>query len=87
MAMGTGKARRADVVLPPLKEDRLEVLAEKPLHQRDVFVEKLLLQVDRVGAHQCLAPRSLGMEDGGQQVGEGFTNTGSRLHHEVGTSG
>ena len=70
MAVSACKPRRADIVLPTLQENRLEIPANQSLHQRDVLVEKLLLQVDRVGTHQRLAPRPLRMEDRRQQIGQ-----------------
>ena len=54
-AAGSRKAGGADVVLATLKENGLYFLAQQSGGERDVLVEELFLQVDGVGAHECLA--------------------------------
>jgi hypothetical protein len=82
-----GEPGGADIILTPLQENRLEVLSGQPLHQGDVLVEKLLLEIDRVRADESLASRPLGMEDGGEQVGQRLADAGSRLNDQMGAAG
>ena len=79
----SGKACGADVVLPPLEQDGLEVLSDHTPDQWDILVQKLLLQVDGVCADEGLAARPPRMQNGGKEVGEGFAHASSGLHDQM----
>ncbi len=73
----------AEVVLPPLPEHRLELHGEQLAEDRDVLVDELLLEIDRVGGEHRLFPLLLSEKDRRDEVGERFADARSRLHDEV----
>ena len=70
MAECAGQAGGADVVLTPLEQDSLKLLSDQTTNQWDILVKQLFLEIDGMGADQCLASRPDGVKNGGYQVGE-----------------
>ena len=78
-----GQARRAEIILPPLEQYRLELVGNDFLHERNVLEHELLLQRDRVGADHRLALRPHRMQRRRHQVGEGFSNACACFDHKM----
>ncbi len=76
-------ALAAAVILPPLQQRRLELHRQQRLQRRDVLIDELLLEIDRVRGNHRLPPRAHGVQDRWNQVGERFPDARSRLHHEM----
>ena len=83
VADGPLQASGAEIVLPSLQQDGLGIAPGDRLGQGDVLVEKLFLEIDRVGADEGLPPRARGMQDGRDEVGKGLPDAGSRLNDQV----
>ena len=69
--------------MPPLQQYRLELIGNEFLHEWNIFIHQLLLQGDRVGADHRLALCANRVECSGHQIGQGFSDTCPRLHHQV----
>ena len=78
-----GQARRAEVILPPLQQHRLELVGHDFLHERNVLEHELLLERDRMGADHRLALRPHRVQRRRHKVSEGFSNACARFDHEV----
>ena len=83
VADGPLEASGAEIVLSSLQQDGLRIAPGDRLGQRDVLVEKLFLEIDRVGADEGLPSRARRMQDGRNKVGKGLPDAGSRLNDQV----
>ena len=82
---GAGELEPAQrqVVVPPLDQDRAELVGDHRPQQRNVLLDELLLQVDRVGGnHHPLLVLDDPL-DGGDQVREALAHAGSRLDQQT----
>jgi hypothetical protein len=74
---------RAKIILPAFHERRLELEGQHLLENRDVFVEKLFLQIDRVGGNDRLLFLLDRVEDRRRQIRDRLPYPRSRLHHQM----
>lgn len=75
--------RRAQIVVPSLGERGLEFDAGQLPEQRDVLVDQLFLQIDRLGRNQRRPRREAGTVDERNQISEALADPGRRLDAEV----
>ena len=75
------QSRGAQVVATALEQLGFE-LADDLLHDRDVLVDELLLQIDRVRADDRLALGFQRVRHGGQQVGQRLADASRGFDHE-----
>ena len=80
---GAGQAARAEVVLPAFEQGGLEFFVQQLLQDRDVLVDELLLQIDRVRGHDRFLLLLQRVDDGGTQVGERFADARAGLDDQV----
>ncbi len=83
VAHGALQPQRAEIILAALQQHRLELLWQQILHERDVLVEKLLLQVDRMGRDERLAVLRQRVKNRRHEVGETLAHAGARLDDEM----
>jgi hypothetical protein len=81
--MARSQPQRAEIILAALEQHRLEFGRQELLHERDVLVEKLLLQIDRVGRDEGLAVLRQRVKNRRHEVGEAFAHAGARLDDEM----
>jgi hypothetical protein len=82
LSEGTLETGGAEVILSTFEQGGLESHRQDFLHQGDVLVDELFLEVDGVGADEGLAFLGDGMEGCGDEVGEGFADSGAGFDHE-----
>ena len=75
--------QRAEIILAALEQHRLEFGRQQLLHERDVLVEKLLLQIDRVGRDERLAVLRQRVENRRHEIGEALAHARARLDDEM----
>ena len=82
-----GPALQAEVVAPPLERRDAQRLAldarQQRLHDRQVLLDQLLLQADRVGRHDDALAAAQGLQRRGHQIRQRLAGTGPRLDDEV----
>jgi hypothetical protein len=72
------------IVLPAL-EKRGFKRTNQPAHNRDIFVQQLFLEADRMGRNNRLSTMFQRKENGWYQVCQRLPNTRPRLNHEMAT--
>ena len=84
-AMGHGAFQPpgAEIILAALQQHRLERLRQQLLHDGNVLVKELLLEIDRVGRDERLAVFRLRVQDGRDQVREAFADARAGLDDEM----
>ena len=78
VAHGALEAQRAEIILTALEEHGLEFSRHELLHERNVLVIELLLQIDGVGGDERLAVFRERVEDGRGRGKRGFYRRRSR---------
>ena len=74
---------RAKIILPALHQRGLELDRQDLLQDRDVLVEQLLLQIDRLRRDDGFFLLLEGEQDRRDEVGDRFSHAGSGFHHQV----
>lgn len=80
---GLAQATGAQVVGAPLQHRKTEIHRKHLLQDRQVFLHQLLLQIDGVGGNHRLLLATNGKQNGRDQVGKTFTDTGAGLHQQM----
>ena len=77
------QAARTNVILPPFHQRRFKLDRENFLHDRNVFVQQLFLQVDGVSGNNRLLLLLDRKKRGRDEIGERFADAGAGFNHEV----
>ena len=80
---GALEAARTEIILPAFHQRRLKLNRQNLLHDRNVLVQKLLLQVDRVGRNDRLLLLLVREQHRRHEVGERFADPGAGLDDEM----
>src|SRR5262245_47504058 len=74
-----------EVIVPPLEHGVGELDRQYLVEQREILLNKLLLEIDGVGGdHSLLAPRD-GEEEGGDEISETLADAGTGFDDQVAT--
>ena len=83
LLQGAFEAAGAKVILPAFHERGLELDRQDLFQDRDVFIEQLLLQRDRLRGDDGFFLLLKRVKDGGHEIGDRFPDAGARLDHEM----
>ena len=69
--------------MPALQQNGFKLDRQQLLNKRDILVDQLLLERDRVGRDDRLALGAHGIKSGWYQIGERLSNPGASFNDEV----